>query len=627
MRPIHAILALEDVVDSQRRPLYRKGLELTSRDQETVLEVYSHWVCLMLDLGYLHPTTLTRDAHRLLADMLANDVYDLISAFAELLDLVRDQKNKGFKGLCRRISRHLYHLVKVDFEKSAMGDVAAAKRLIQLFSYTLRLSLVDIDLTQQCLDSYMDSENYIDDHYPESLTYSLNQIIKGWVKNFCPENLHFSHGSGGIADVQQATLQQKYELLRTDAMLTYAFQNTSMVHHKKCGCYQVSDVTRLQSRVSRTIFVPKSYKTFRTISLEPATLQYLQHGVMSEVYRMVEDSDFLKKHIGFRDQSRNRRLALEGSRNRNFATIDLSAASDSVSLRLVKMLFKDTSLLRYLLATRSYETRLPGGRQIKLKKFAPMGSALCFPVETLIFAAICQLVTGWHGVPGRYSVYGDDMVVPTECVGDLNNVLSQLGFRVNREKSFFRTDSWFRESCGIECCSGVDVTPIRVSRRYASELRPEHTPRLIDLANSCYERGFLYLRSIVIRKLKKTNFKPVFGPDHLLGDNYSNYHLPVRWNGWLQRLEVKASAITTRHAKSDQSIGLRHWIESTSDRLSVSEAFVSNVGRVTVLVSDSWMPKPYYPLDQEIVEFWLSKKVTEKLPLGSPEWKGLVYFK
>jgi hypothetical protein len=342
--------------------------------------------------------------------------------------------------------------------------------------------------------------------------------------------------------------------------------------------------------------------------MEPSTLQYCQQGVWREIDRVVSEDRYLRNHIGFHDQERNQRKAKEGSLNRDYATIDLSAASDSVSYYLVKKLFRGTKLLRYLVTCRSTRTLLPDGRLIDLQKFAPMGSSLCFPIQTMIFAAICQFVTREHGRTKDYSVFGDDIIVPTECVEDVMLILETLGFRVNREKSFYHATCWFRESCGGEYCDGFDVTPMRVSRKYNSVERDERLTGLIDSANRAYDKGFRNLRAFFLRKLRTSKFVPLFGPVALKGDNYTNYHALRHWNEDFQRIEVKASCLMPKYKGiPDESIRYRHWLETTVDRTSIGDGFCSETRRSTVLLQNHWFEKPYEEPDQPFIDYFIQR--------------------
>lgn len=604
MRPSQTFQSLETLRGIPVGPLHRKGVELSFDDSQTVLDVYQQWLLLCTDLGYLHPSTLLRNAQRLWTDMVRADVLELNNAFAELLGKVRTQNSKGFKALCMQISSHLHSLVKKDFELTLQGDVYAAKRLVQLFSYTSRLSLTDIDLTQQCLDDYVETEGAILESFPTHLIRPLNKIIRKWMKFFDPSRLLSQHGPGGVAGHGRASLEVKYKDLTFDDRLNYAFRDETWTY---------GPIRSSLDRISQTIFVPKSYKTFRTISMESSTLQFYQQGVWKEIDRLVAGNRYLVNRIGFHEQNRNQLLAQEGSISRNFATIDLSAASDSVSYSLVKKLFRGTKVLRYLFATRSTKTLLPDGRLIALRKFAPMGSALCFPVETIIFAAICEFVTWEHDVNGKYSVFGDDIIVPTTCVADTMHILETLGFRVNRDKSFYQSDCWFRESCGAEYCDGFDVTPVRVSRQYASRERLVRLSQLISLANSAHERGYRNLRYFFIRKLRDSGYTPLFAPTELLSDNYTNYHARRRWNPNLQRVEAETSSLFTKISpevrdSQDETIRYHHWLLSTAGRNSLGDGFQSTVCRSIVSFKDRWRPKPYEPNDQAYIDFNISER-------------------
>jgi hypothetical protein len=606
MRPSQTLSVLETLRDSFSGPLHREGVELSLDDSQTVRDVYQQLVLLMVDLGYLHHETLKRNAHRLLSDWNEADVLFLNNTFAELLNRVRLKNFKGFKALCRPVSSHLYPLIKTDCDDASHGDAAAAGRLIQLFSYTSRLSLNDIDLTQQCLDDYLETERNILPVEGGYIIDSINEILIEWMKPFDSSRLSFGHGPGGVAGHGRTTLDNKYKDLTFDELTSYAFGFPWWC----AGYFEGRPIKSSLDRISQTIFVPKSYKTFRTISMESSTLQYLQQGVWSEIDRLVGRSQYLRGRIGFHEQERNQRLAREGSIARNYATIDLSAASDSVSYDLVLKAFRKTKVLRYLVATRSKRTLLPDGRIVALKKFAPMGSALCFPVETLIFAAICELVTREHRVAGDYSVFGDDIIVPTQCVSRVMFVLEFLGFKVNKSKSFYQSDIWFRESCGAEYCDGVDVTPMRVSRKYAHRQDDVRLGQLIDLANTAYTRGYKNLRAFFLKKLREMRYTALFSPTSVLSDNYTNYHTERRWNSNLQRIDAKVTTLKSKTVTNEESenLRLRHWFESTQGRLSIGDGYQSVIAASTVSTRNRWMEKPYESLDQDFIDYFVHRE-------------------
>jgi hypothetical protein len=178
-------------------------------------------------------------------------------------------------------------------------------------------------------------------------------------------------------------------------------------------------------------------------------------------------------------------MARRGSLFRDLATLDLSEASDRVSNQLVRELTAQHPwLAKALDATRSRKADVRG-KTIRLAKFASMGSAVCFPIETLVFLT-CVFVgieqalnrplcrRDLDGYSDSVRVYGDDIVVPVQMTDSVIRSLETYGLKVNRHKSFW-TGS-FRESCGKEYFRGEDVSIVRVreflpsSRRHVREL-------------------------------------------------------------------------------------------------------------------------------------------------------------
>nr|QDH86778.1 MAG: RNA-dependent RNA polymerase [Leviviridae sp.] len=103
-------------------------------------------------------------------------------------------------------------------------------------------------------------------------------------------------------------------------------------------------------------------------------------------------SSFMNEFIGSDTQEPNQLLAQKGSRDGSLATLDLSEASDRVSLQLVEELLARNPLAKEaILACRSLRASVPGHETITLAKFASMGSALCFPIEAMVFITITFL--------------------------------------------------------------------------------------------------------------------------------------------------------------------------------------------------------------------------------------------
>lgn len=200
-------------------------------------------------------------------------------------------------------------------------------------------------------------------------------------------------------------------------------------------------------------FVPKNAKTDRSIVVEPILNSMVQLGIG----RYIEDR-LRPFGIDIKNQAtENARLAREGSITGGFATLDLSSASDSVSRGLVKFLLPPAwyDLLKsFRTGTVKYKKRT-----IVLEKFSSMGNGFTFPLETLIFWAIAHVASNGETT----SVFGDDIICPTQYARRVISLLETCGFTVNTEKSF--VEGPFRESCGHDYYLGIDTRPLYVKDR------------------------------------------------------------------------------------------------------------------------------------------------------------------
>jgi hypothetical protein len=220
---------------------------------------------------------------------------------------------------------------------------------------------------------------------------------------------------------------------------------------------------------SRFKFVPKTWDKARGICIEEFEVQWIQQGIRRGLTNLINSHPLYKDRIVLHDQKVNAELALYGSRWRNFATLDMSEASDRIPRQLVEYLFQDNEELcsaLMALSTRWIEppSEVKGVGLLRTEKFAPMGSALCFPIMSLVhmflIRAIIQLSMqpNPHLLAAQVYVYGDDIVLPSQCVQAVYDWLPKFGMKLNETKSFAK--SHFRESCGCHAYYGIDVTPI-----------------------------------------------------------------------------------------------------------------------------------------------------------------------
>lgn len=251
----------------------------------------------------------------------------------------------------------------------------------------------------------------------------------------------------------------------------------------------------------RVITVPKTLKTPRIIAIEPTCKQYAQQAMLDAIRREINQDDLLVRLVGLDDQTPNRDLARTGSESGLVATLDLSEASDRVSNQLVFGLTRSyPSFAGALQACRSKKADVPGYGIIPLAKFASMGSAVCFPIEAMVFSTIATLgVVKQRGLPispaairscaADVRVFGDDIIIPSDSAYLVSELLRSFGMRVNTAKSFWT--GRFRESCGGDYYAGVDVSV----HRFRQEVpRTRHDARgvaaLFSFRNQCYRAGY-----------------------------------------------------------------------------------------------------------------------------------------
>ena len=230
---------------------------------------------------------------------------------------------------------------------------------------------------------------------------------------------------------------------------------------------------------NRVTFVPKTATTERAIAIEPLVNIYAQLGLGKMIRRRLK----LIADIDLDDQSVNQQLAKEGSIRGFLSTIDLSSASDTISREVVRNLLPEGWFSR-LDICRS-KIGVLDGSPFRYEKFSSMGNGFTFELESLIFWALSFAACVISGTPPMVSVYGDDIIVPSDAFDNLEEILSFFGFTLNKRKSF--KNGSFRESCGKDFYDGCDVRP------FQNKEVPKEVKDLFILANGI--RRLAYRRS------------------------------------------------------------------------------------------------------------------------------------
>lgn len=297
--------------------------------------------------------------------------------------------------------------------------------------------------------------------------------------------------------------------------------------------------------------VPKSAKALRLITKEPTILVWYMQGLAATLANYL-DRHFSKRYHSVDGPPTNRSYAIVGSLTGRYATVDLSCASDSVSVVLLRALL---SHLPYTFAclmlgrsTTAHMKYADVDQTIELAKFAGMGNPLTFKLEVVVFAAACVeaiRLCGEDPESSEFRIVGDDIVIEVQYVDALFDVLQSWGFTVNEDKTYCSNDTphCFRESCGAFGVDGLDVTPVRLSRSFPLMRRPSRHERVtgrmnsiwpvqaIDLANDLLHGGFRQTRAAlitIILALLPRKWWPLFDSDGSRGiasATPTNFHL------------------------------------------------------------------------------------------------------
>jgi len=285
--------------------------------------------------------------------------------------------------------------------------------------------------------------------------------------------------------------------------------------------------------------VPKSFKAFRSIIPNTTLGSYMTHGLGRMIERRLRRKGYDIKTL----QHEHRDLAMLGSIHGTLCTMDLSSASDRLSVDLVRALLPEEWFSALM------QARVPG---IKYKEdllpnpstFCTMGVGFTFPLQTLCFLSLIHAVSryryheGFDIYRGVISVYGDDMIFDSIMYKSVMLFLHQCGLVVNVDKTF--ATGGFRESCGGDYYCGLDVRPYQ-PKYGASEVQRKETFEAILYKTingllcrwSCYELpGTLaYLSQRLREVVLSPKIVPHDFPDDAGIQSVDPRSMPIPWHG------------------------------------------------------------------------------------------------
>jgi hypothetical protein len=373
---------------------------------------------------------------------------------------------------------------------------------------------------------------------------------------------------------------------------------------------------------ARLKFVNKTYSKARSICIEELEVQWLQQGLRQALYQRCETHPLTRGYVNFTDQSLNAALALRSSGDLEYATIDMSAASDRIPRTLVSRLFSgNPNLLKGLmiLSTKRIELKREFGipKILMCKKYAPMGSALCFPVMGLVHWALIQslALNAMPSLKVPVWVYGDDIIVPTHLYEMVTRYLPLFGMKINEDKSF--ANSHFRESCGMHAFQGVDITPTMFKSIVKFPPRNEDLVSALENEAALFKKGFTKTASFVraqilhFRQFGAKYFpvveseSPILGWIRDKGDAHPGINLPVRWNDEPPMLLRKYKVLEPRLEKSPLLCDVDGYLRWHIIRNCDEARYVGGSSQ-GLQVRTRWMPdsdaRPMNPIRKRLLE-------------------------
>lgn len=553
-------------------------------------EIYPELVCRILGenlYGFEQPKNVRRDIETVKSRYVAEGVSFLTKTLPSLgkavdlsLETGRFSIPRGFKPSHgnRNVPAFMQGHFNRVFDESgylrpdASPEAIAGIRQVAFLCYKVDLPYSKVQ-EAAVVAAFEETEvelSLADEIADDAFMAHVNLLVDVVLKGFDPKDIKPKHGPGAVATGEKLEEKWLFSRLFNKIHQKYPYYEYFIVG----GARELSDrlrwyknLERCQDGTAKVILVPKDSRGPRLISSEPLEFQWAQQGLGRKLKEHLESNRLTKGQVNFTLQTINQELALSSSLTREFATLDLKDASDRVSLNLVKRIFQNHEILPYLEATRSGSTLLPNGKVLELKKFAPMGSALCFPVEAFVFwlLSVVGIARATHLSTQRVAkmvfVYGDDIIVPTQYATLCMDVLERYGLKVNRAKSF--VNGSFRESCGVDAFKGVIVTPLRLKSRYSGNPTDgQALASYVSIANRLEARGYVQCSQFLWEQLRLTYGFIPYGTDHsgypcrIVSDpeqaerlNHAN-GLRTRWNERYHRFEFWVKRLSTRKISS-----------------------------------------------------------------------------
>jgi hypothetical protein len=439
---------------------------------------------------------------------------------------------------------------------------------------------------QACVPDVADTLLQLDEKFDWDGLRRFSARVLHSFGQFDPFAIEPKHGPGAVSDREAKYV--KYDFRSWTNRLEPVFPYD---YHANSGL-SVPDYVVYKEYPSKMHAVPKTQSGPRLIAAEPTSHQWIQQGIRRWLEQRTKRS-ILAGCIDFTSQHLSRDMCLEASVSGDSATVDLSSASDRLSVRLVEFLFQhNRPLLDGLHASRTRAIESLNGEVLYLNKFASQGSAVIFPLQSIVYTILALWAVGltrgqrhYEGIASLATsvrVFGDDIIVPSDAYPVLQGLLETLLLKVNDNKSHFH--GFFRESCGMDAYKGVDVTPAYLRKFYSKT--PENLSSVTEASNNFFKKGYWHTAKHLEKTVPEAERKLIPVGTGLGSVALFSYcgncmdHLAKRWNDnyhiWEHRVITVDTRVDLRHGDGEGSL-TQFFFEEPSPLLPYRSGQVSQV--------------------------------------------------
>lgn len=370
------------------------------------------------------------------------------------------------------------------------------------------------------------------------LIKTMRYWVTKWLSNYNASHYSLKPSTGADLENHKSTREKIQFLESIDPTIMGYF------HSGTVSFSQHQDMPH-----NKLISVPKNWKTRRNIAKESQWTTNISTPIADEL------TNCLPEMVSVDDQDRNQLLAYRGSIDNSLATLDLSAASDSVSLLLCREILPwniyreilratavcpDSNCYHWTHTQRPYIIGTERYKGHGYQMVSTMGNRITFPLEELVFAAVVATAftfcsDSWEYYIDSISIFGDDIIVPTWIAETVIDILTACGFVVNVQKSFYH-DEFYRESCGKEYYHGIDISSLYWPRRVVNK----DYATLIGMQHKFY--SYPHMNKILCQEIRSIFPKVTESlPDSPYDDIWDNYPNITRAYGSYDRIHSPES--------------------------------------------------------------------------------------